>query len=48
MIETIHDVGECTNIEELQNQIDNYNPSDCRIQKRKSNLCCNYSQDAQR
>ena len=25
MIETIHDVGECTSIEELQNQIDNYN-----------------------
>lgn len=25
MIETIHDVGKCTSIEELQNQIDNYN-----------------------
>lgn len=24
MIETIHDVGECTSIEELQNQIDNF------------------------
>lgn len=48
MIETIHDVGECTSIEELQNQIDNYNQVIAEYKREKSNLCCNHSQDAQR
>lgn len=48
MIETIHDVGECTDIEELRNQIDNYNQVIAEYKKRKPNLCCNCSQDAHR
>lgn len=38
MIETIHDVGECTSIEELQNQIDNYNQVIAEY-KRENPIC---------
>lgn len=38
MIDTIHDVGECTSIEELQNQIDNYNQVIAEY-KRENPIC---------